>query len=1038
MLNYLKYLIFCSVVCLCFLLPQRASASHAAGGEITYEWVSGSTYRFYLKFYRDCGGISESSNVDLCYYNSCNTTRGSVRLTQMTTLPNGNFNGQEVNPGCPNFATSCRGGSLPGYQEWWYTGTVTLPSQCDSWTFYAGISARNTSTNITGATLYLEATLNNLDAQGNSSPYFSVKPVPYVCINNAYRFNNGALDNNNDSLAFEFITPRTGGTPCSATPSVTPVTYTSGFSLANPFATNNTFQFNTLTGELSFTPAAISANTVTVRVNEYRNGKKIGSVLRDLQIRVLSCNVPPPSNKVDSASLQGTLLNNGTVEGVANYPMSFCYTITSPSSRARLVVRDNHTISAPGSSTAYNGMNSDTVTGCLSWTPTCADTGLKIFLITVKDSTCDPPGIAVTQTFTIPIYIRAASATFRDVIICKGASTQIKTAAANVTPVWTVEPGGASINTLSCTGCPKPTATPDVTTTYAATYSLNGCPNTDYVTVHVGDSGSITITPASPYIVCRPGGEVTLEVNSTVAKPINNLACGVNATNPGSVTQTNVEIVPPNAALQNLNNPGSTPFGGNYNLPGRNNISARHQYLLRASDLRSSGLQSGTLTGMSFNISSIGQGAVYNNLTISLRCTNLTELDRNAGFVASTTRVYTAPGPIAILISGGYVNFTFDRPYDWDNSQNLIVDICYTNTDTASAAYTLYYNNNYQATLYSYTASGSICLGTPAPVYSTHELPQMRFTYYTAPEIDLVYQWGNAEFSPTDTSRQVSFFANESKQVYVSTVNRFGCRLSDTLDVYIPPPFVVSGDTSICRGQSAQLWARSVQQGNSVRSQWYENGYNEPATLSCNDCNEPIATPQQDATYTVITTDSVNCSDTFNIKVAVRPTPDVRILNNDTTILFGQQVQLNADGADTYVWFPISTLSSPNVRNPIAKPIESTTYVVTGMANGCISNDTVRINIDARDIVDIPTAFTPNGDGKNDVYRAVNLNGQKVVEFRVFNRWGREVFFASDNSGWDGTWNGVPQNMDTYYYLVHIVNLDGTVRVFKGDFTLIR
>ena len=86
----------------------------------------------------------------------------------------------------------------------------------------------------------------------------------------------------------------------------------------------------------------------------------------------------------------------------------------------------------------------------------------------------------------------------------------------------------------------------------------------------------------------------------------------------------------------------------------------------------------------------------------------------------------------------------------------------------------------------------------------------------------------------------------------------------------------------------------------------------------------------------------------------------------------------------------------------------------------------------------MPTAFTPNGDGKNDVFRISNVTFEKVLEFHVFNRWGQEMFFATDNSGWDGTWHNVAQDIGVYEYLIRVASPDGTIQTFKGDVTLLR
>ncbi len=162
----------------------------------------------------------------------------------------------------------------------------------------------------------------------------------------------------------------------------------------------------------------------------------------------------------------------------------------------------------------------------------------------------------------------------------------------------------------------------------------------------------------------------------------------------------------------------------------------------------------------------------------------------------------------------------------------------------------------------------------------------------------------------------------------------------------------------------------------------------------------------------------------------------------DQTIPIGGSVQLNADSAWVFVWSPNNgTLNNPNINNPIATPTDSvTTYMVVGMSPyGCRDSATVTIRVDPTVTEFIPEAFTPNGDGLNDVFRVYNLYYQKLVDFRIYNRWGHEVFHTIDpKKGWDGTFNGVPQDMGTYFYQVIVAHPDGQQKAINGSVTLIR
>ena len=165
-------------------------------------------------------------------------------------------------------------------------------------------------------------------------------------------------------------------------------------------------------------------------------------------------------------------------------------------------------------------------------------------------------------------------------------------------------------------------------------------------------------------------------------------------------------------------------------------------------------------------------------------------------------------------------------------------------------------------------------------------------------------------------------------------------------------------------------------------------------------------------------------------------------LTASQTIAYGSSIQLNADSADIYVWTPDNgTLDNANINDPVATPVDSiTTYTVIGMTTyGC--RDTATITIRLNDSVTdfMPGAFSPNNDGLNDVFRPYNLRFQKLVDFRVFNRWGVEVFHTSDGSkGWDGKYNGVPQDLGVYFYTVIIAHPDGSQKTYSGSVTLLR
>jgi len=178
--------------------------------------------------------------------------------------------------------------------------------------------------------------------------------------------------------------------------------------------------------------------------------------------------------------------------------------------------------------------------------------------------------------------------------------------------------------------------------------------------------------------------------------------------------------------------------------------------------------------------------------------------------------------------------------------------------------------------------------------------------------------------------------------------------------------------------------------------------------------------------------------------LTLNPSPHIYFLSNvtvGTTIPLGSSVQLNVDGGTKYLWSPDNgTLSDPNINNPVATPVENTIYLVYGYnENGCEDSANVDINVYYNDSEFLPSAFTPNGDGLNDIFKIGNLRYDKLDDFSIFNRWGQLVYKSNDaDKGWDGTFNGVKQDLGVYNYLVVISRPDHSQIMLKGTVTLIR
>lgn len=163
-------------------------------------------------------------------------------------------------------------------------------------------------------------------------------------------------------------------------------------------------------------------------------------------------------------------------------------------------------------------------------------------------------------------------------------------------------------------------------------------------------------------------------------------------------------------------------------------------------------------------------------------------------------------------------------------------------------------------------------------------------------------------------------------------------------------------------------------------------------------------------------------------------------LRSDTTIRFGQQINLTGTGAFSYSWTPNFNISSTTDPKVIIKPNVSTQYILTGYnSKSCFSKDTLNVHVieDCGEMF-VPNAFSPNGDGVNDVIKVYGKCLQTLT-FMIFNRWGEKVFETTDiEKGWDGIYNGVKLNTGVFVYRLEGRTHEGTAYNAKGNITLLR
>lgn len=531
------------------------------------------------------------------------------------------------------------------------------------------------------------------------------------------------------------------------------------------------------------------------------------------------------------------------------------------------------------------------------------------------------------------------------------------------------------------------------------------------------DKGYITAT-ASPEVLCEPG-YIMLTGTAQTPPPPQTMNCGTNGTICNNPTNP-FAIGDPTAT-------GSTyesPFIGYYK-------NERSQMLFKASELLAAGMTAGTITQLTLNVTNKYSTIPFNNFTIKMQCTPLDSLN---DFASAGQIVYT---PKNYSTVAGTNTFIFDNAYDWDGMSNVIVEMCFNNNSWTSADdIQTTTNAGPKVFMHMLDDNTSGCALSSNTSWYPPESDRPNITFSQCQPAGGSYQptWVSSTFLDDSTSFNTTAYTPATTVYKIQIFDTNRCYRRDTARVIVSvrnPMLLPSADTAICFGDYATLHASG-----GVTYEWYPaNG------LSCTNCPDPVATPRTSSVYYVSIADQYGCADTLKESIKVNPLPMVET-RTDTSIYWGGSVVLTSSATHGmyYLWSPITGLNNPNIKSPTASPVVTTIYTLMAIdSNQCKNQDSVKIVVMDNIPVFIPSAFTPNGDGRNDDFGVKNLSIQRITEFRVFNRWGQEIFSTNGNSKtWDGTYKGVEQPTGVYNYLIRITSPDGHSDTYKGDVTLIR
>ncbi len=372
----------------------------------------------------------------------------------------------------------------------------------------------------------------------------------------------------------------------------------------------------------------------------------------------------------------------------------------------------------------------------------------------------------------------------------------------------------------------------------------------------------------------------------------------------------------------------------------------------------------------------------------------------------------------------------------------------------------------YQFTL---TDQGAACMVTHSYTVHVNDVPVLAsgdtslcrggtVLLQTSPALS--WQWQGP--GVTQPNAPVQTLQPEQSAVwYVTATNAAGCVLSDSLAVTVLPADTIDlGTLLTCEGtpvdifgtltETPGLYTQSLTNANGCDSLVYLNLEIVPHTAeTITRCapdtvlvfGEPVT---EAGMYCETFESSLGCDSIHCITITDFPVPDLPDPDTFYIVQGGSVTLPGPDGYVSYLWTPADYLSCTDCQSPVASPpdtMEYTLLLLTG--DGCTDTLIYRVVVfppcdPAR--IRVPNAFTPDGDGVNDVFQAVPIEGSEVISrLTIYNRWGQKVYETTGpNASWDGTTFGEPAPSDVYVWLLEVL-CDGEDKKFrKGDVTVMR
>lgn len=280
--------------------------------------------------------------------------------------------------------------------------------------------------------------------------------------------------------------------------------------------------------------------------------------------------------------------------------------------------------------------------------------------------------------------------------------------------------------------------------------------------------------------------------------------------------------------------------------------------------------------------------------------------------------------------------------------------------------------------------------------------------------------------------------ATPADTIHYSLTAQWGiCSRTDDIWVKIlhKPVAYAGKDTTICYKTAAFLNGIAGNLSGSVNYAW-----TPAANVTPPNARNAVAKPDSTQNYTLTVTDNYGCnfSVSDDILVTMRP-PVPAFAGNDTNAVLGVPHQLFSRGGSSYYWTPAAPLNNPYAQNPLATLYNDTRFTVLVTDDiGCSKTDDVFIKVYRGPTYYLPNAFSPNGDGLNDIFKPIPVGISLTQYFSIYNRNGELVYQGNQwLKGWDGTIHGKKAAAGTYVWTIKGIDRDGKVVQMKGTVILL-